>query len=152
MPVPAGCDRCDQFARVVQTDLAAIGIDVRLRTIQASVDDDPRAAKRFDMAALEARLPYPDSPAFLEQVLHGIPRQWVQPEVGASLDRAARAIGDHRQTLAADLARSITTRDIVVAAFGTTATSQFLSSRLGCQVLPPVGFGVDLAALCLVPT
>jgi len=35
-------------------------------------------------------------------------------------------------------------------AYGTQVTAEFFSPRLGCRVFPPLGFGVDLASLCLV--
>ena len=43
------------------------------------------------------------------------------------------------------------TREVVPAvAYGREPTSAFFSPRLGCRAFPPFGFGVDLAALCIV--
>jgi hypothetical protein len=47
------------------------------------------------------------------------------------------------------LAGRLATDQIPVVAFGAGSSPSYLSTRLGCQVFPPYGFGVDLAALCL---
>jgi hypothetical protein len=149
MPVPSNCEPCAQFAHLVQADLGPIGIDVEIRKTDALNNGPPKHGGRFDLIDSRAWIPYPDSASFLEQVLRGVPQRWIPAGIRANVRRVAGSTSEYRQAVAAHLARSLTTEDVLLAAYGTAQTSQFLSPRLGCRVFPPFGYGVDLAALCL---
>jgi len=68
--------------------------------------------------------------------------------VNRKLKAAARLSGARRyreyNRLALELQRDLAP----AAAFATTASRDFFSARIGCQVYQPV-FGIDIAALCL---
>jgi hypothetical protein len=50
---------------------------------------------------------------------------------------------------AAELADRLVDQDVAVAPYGYDVVTALLSPRLGCRVFPPLGYGIDLAALCL---
>jgi DNA-binding SARP family transcriptional activator/ABC-type transport system substrate-binding protein len=149
MPVPPDCEPCTRLAHLVQADLGPIGIEVEVRTTDALNNGPPKHGGRFDLIDAWAWLPYPDSASFLQQVLRSVPQGWIPAGVRTDVRRVGGSTSAHRQAVAAHLAQSLTTEDVLLAAYGTGQTSQFLSPRLGCRVFPPFGYGVDLAALCL---
>jgi ABC-type oligopeptide transport system substrate-binding subunit len=148
MAIPAHCDRCTEAAHLVRRDLSAIGIDVRIREV-AELDRALRRGARFDLLDSETEILYPDSASFLVQAIRDIPRGWIQPAVRKKVDRIARLDGADRQTAAAALADRLTARYVNVVAYGAHQTSQIIDPRIGCRVLTPAAYGLDLAALCL---
>jgi len=147
MPIPPDCDPCADIAKVVQTDLAAIGIKVQIRKVNNVPDALKRGAK-FDLLDTETGILHPDSASFLQQMLGDIPSRWIPAGVGAEIQHVGALTGDHRQAAAAALADRLATEAILVAAYGTPQTSQFVGPRIGCRVFTPVGYGLDLAAVC----
>jgi ABC-type oligopeptide transport system substrate-binding subunit len=148
MPIPSGCDQCAEAAHVVQTDLAPIGIDVELR----NVDDLQAALERetsFDLIDADTSILYPDSASFLAEMMRDTPAGWAPAAVRARVRRVARLSGDRRQRAAAALADRLATGDVPVAAYGAPQISQFIGPGIGCRVFTPVGYGLDLAALCV---
>jgi len=148
MPVLADCTHCSQTAHLVQTALAAIGIHVRIENVRSTREAlNPRGS--FDLLEAKAEILYPDSASFLTQILQSIPEGWTPIGARTQIQRVASTSGDRRQAAAAKLAQRLTTNDVLLAAYSTPQTSEFFSSRLGCRIFPPFGYGVDLAALCL---
>jgi len=149
MPVPSECDQCMQAAQVVQTDLGAIGIDVKLQESE-DVGAVLESGARFDLLDGETEILYPDSASFLTQMLlENLPRSWIRAGIRAEVERLGTLGGDHRQAVAAALADRLAADDVPVAAYGTVQSTTFIGQRLGCRVFPPFGYGIDLAALCL---
>ena len=164
MPIPAGCNPCAEAARSVQTNLAAIGIDVTVTELRGhapelepgtrfdpKIDNAAPALKpgtRFDLLDTSTEILFPDSASFLTNMLQTIPAGWVTANVKSKVDHLARLSGDLRQTVAAALATHLTKYELPAAAYATPQISQFFSPRLGCRIFPPFGYGVDLAALC----
>jgi hypothetical protein len=165
MPIPLGCGQCADAARTVQTDLAAIGINVTITrldrhapSLEAGTRFDPKTdntapalkpGTRFDLLDTSAEILYPDAASFLQHMLQSIPTGWVTASVKAKVHHLARMDGDHRQTAAAALADRLATDEVPAAAYATPQISQYLGARLGCRVFTPSSYGVDLAALCL---
>jgi DNA-binding SARP family transcriptional activator/ABC-type oligopeptide transport system substrate-binding subunit len=147
MPIPSDCDSCADVAKVVQTDLAGIGINVQIRKVN-NLADALKGGAKFDLLDTETGILYPDSASFLEQMLGNIPSGWIPAGVQAEIQHVATLTGDHRQAAATALADRLATEAISVAAYGTPQTSQFVGPRVGCRVFTPVGYGLDLAALC----
>ena len=108
-----------------------------------------RRGATFDLVDSETELLYPDSASFLAQAIREIPRGWVQPAVRAEVERVAKRSGAARQAAAAALADRLTARYVNVVAYGAARSSQFIDPRIGCRVLTPAAYGLDLAALCL---
>ena len=148
MAIPPHCDRCRETAHLVRRDLSAIGIDVTIRAV-ADLDRALRRGARFDLVDSETELLYPDSASYLAQAILDIPRGWVQPAVRADVERVAKRSGAGRQAAAAALADRLTARYVNVVAYGAAQSSQFIDPRIGCRVLTPAAYGLDLAALCL---
>jgi DNA-binding SARP family transcriptional activator/ABC-type oligopeptide transport system substrate-binding subunit len=148
MAISARCDRCRETAHLVRRDLSTIGIDVTISAV-ADLDRALRRGARFDLVDSETELLYPDSASYLAQVIRDIPRGWVQPAVQAEVERVAKRSGAARQTAAAALADRLTARYVNVVAYGAAQSSQFIDPRIGCRVLTPAAYGLDLAALCL---
>jgi ABC-type transport system substrate-binding protein len=165
MAVPSDCDRCTDAAHVVQADLAAIGIEVRVRKL-----DDLRSAfesgATFDLADTSTVILYPDAGSFLAQMIHetglvlehpgqqdlgfhAIPHGWLPPGVRKKIEGLANLSGDARQAAAGRVADELAADDVLVAAYGVPSTSQFVAPRVGCRLFTPFGYGLDLAALCL---
>jgi peptide/nickel transport system substrate-binding protein len=148
MAIPAHCYRCTETAHLVQRDLSAIGIHVRIREV-AELDRALRRGTEFDLLDGETEILYPDSASFLAQAIRDIPRRWVQPAVRTKVERVAKLSGADRQNAAAALADRLTARYVNVVAYGAHQTSQIIDPRIGCRVLTPAAYGLDLAALCL---
>jgi DNA-binding SARP family transcriptional activator/ABC-type oligopeptide transport system substrate-binding subunit len=165
MAIPSGCDRCTDAAHVVQTDLAAIGIEVRVREL-----DDLRGAlesgARFDLVDAGTEILYPDAGSFLTQMihetglvlehpgqqdlgLHAIPHGWLPAGLHTRIEGLANLSGDARQAAAGRVADEIAAHEVLVAAYGVPSTNQFVAPRVGCRLFTPFGYGLDLAALCL---
>lgn len=148
MAIPSHCDRCTETAHLVRRDLSAIGIHVRIREVP-DVDRALRRGAKFDLLDGETEILYPDSASFLAQAIRDIPREWVQPAVRTNVERLATLTGADRQNAAAALADRLTARYVNVVAYGAHQTSQIIDPRIGCRVLTPAAYGLDLAALCL---
>jgi ABC-type transport system substrate-binding protein len=150
MAVYADCPECRQFGESVKAALGPIGIDVKI----VEVEDVPGAIRRpvakFDLFDGWTFLDYPDPASFLTKMLgEDVPASWLPASVREDVGRLSGLTGAERTAAAADLAAKLQATDVPIAPVGWWPTGELLSSRLGCQVFPPFGFGVDLAALCL---
>jgi serine/threonine protein kinase/DNA-binding SARP family transcriptional activator/ABC-type transport system substrate-binding protein len=161
MAVAAGCETCRQEAEVVRADLSQIGITVKIEQFA-----DPLAAARdpaanidllgtrepdanIDLIGVGAALDYTDPASFLEQMLlQDMPRSWLPDGVARQVERLSK-LNEAERRAAVALADRLATRDVPVAADLTPAIPALLGPRLGCRVFPPLGYGIDIAALCL---
>jgi ABC-type oligopeptide transport system substrate-binding subunit len=146
MPIPSGCPRCVESARIVQRDLGAVGIDVRVRRVDSVASN--RSDSRFDLVDLRSELPYPDPASFVERILGDVPAGWVPTNLSVRASDTMAMNGDKRFAAAASLADRLDRGEVVLTAYGTPQTPEFLAPRIGCRVFTPVGDGVDLAHLC----
>jgi hypothetical protein len=78
-----------------------------------------------------------------------MPTGWLSPDVVQKVDAVSALSGAARQPAAAALAQRLAVREVPVIAYGNRMQGEFFSPKLGCRVFPPMGYGVDLAALCL---
>ncbi len=162
--IPRGCDRCTDAAHVVQADLAAIGIQVRVREVD-DLQGGLESGARFDLLDASTTILYPDAGSFLAQMiqeiglvlehpgqqdigLHAIPHGWLPPGVQKKIEDLAYQSGDARQTAAGRVADELATNEVPFAAYGAPQTTQFVAPRVGCRVFTSFGYGLDLAALC----
>ena len=148
MAIPSNCDRCTKAAHLARRDLATIGIHVRIREV-AELDRALRRGARFDLLDGKTEILYPDAASFLAQTIRDIPRRWVQPAVRSRVEQVAKLSGADRQNAAAALADRLIARYVNVVAYGAHQTSQIIDPRIGCRVLTPAAYGLDLAAMCL---
>jgi DNA-binding SARP family transcriptional activator/ABC-type transport system substrate-binding protein len=151
---------CPQQARIIQRNLAAIGIAVKVRALpkprmyayvsrrgaaydivttgwSADVGDPADFVGRLDGDTIgpeqNANLSYFDAPA-----------------VSTRIHAAARLTGASRYRAFARLAADLEHRESPLVVFATDESRDFFSARVGCQVYQPL-YGMDLATLCLRP-
>ena len=143
-------------AQIVRRNLAPLGIDVQVKEFpianyftRVTRQDEP-----FDLAVGGYGSGTPDPVlflAFLFDVPSYVPTNishFHEATVSRKLEALAKLSGAKRYRAAGRLALELQ-RDLVpAAAFATTASRDFFSARVGCQVYHPL-WGMDLAALCL---
>jgi len=151
MAIPPDCPECQQTFELIRDRLAPLGIDVQGRSFDDPYSDLYAGHAPFDMIPMYTGGDTADGASFLSNMLgNDIPGDWLPAGVAARVDRLLDLRGVERDRATSALAEELT-RDVVPAvAYGTQVTAEFFSPRLGCRVFPPLGFGVDLASLCLV--
>jgi hypothetical protein len=82
-------------------------------------------------------------------LLRDTPRSWLPEGVVGRIERLSRSTGTERQMATAALADRLATREAPLAAYLTPVIPTLLAPSLGCRVFPPLGYDIDLAALCL---
>ena len=147
MPISSDCDACAATARIVQRDLAVIGIDVTIRKFD-DLDAEIRSGVTFDLLDIRSDLPYPDPATFLSQIPRDVPPGWVSEAVSAEVRDVARLSGRRRIARAAALADRLALNEVPFVAYGIPQTPQILGPRISCRVFTSVGYGVNLGALC----
>ena len=156
----AGIESFDrEQARLIKAELAAIGIDVQIKSFPGFAMGHliARRGEPFDMALVSWYVAYPDPSNILNYLFDGRSIKatansntsyFDDPAYNRKLAAAARLSGPQRyaayQALEADLLRNAAP----AAPLFNFAESEFFSARIGCQVYQPV-YQIDLAALCL---
>jgi YVTN family beta-propeller protein len=146
---------CLQHAAILKRDLARIGLEVKVEYFPKGLrfERASRPGAPYDLLFVAWGPDYFD-PATVLQVLDGDSgliggnfANFDDPLFNRQFDAAERLAGPKRHraydTLARDLAHA---SPLVV--FAGQVTTEFFSSRVGCQIHHPV-YGVDLAALCI---
>jgi ABC-type transport system substrate-binding protein len=140
-------------AQIVRRNLKPLGIDVQVREF-ALGDFFSRVTRRgepFDLAVSGYFVP-PDPVEILTFLFEGSGigiSHFSDPAVDRKLAAAAKLSGPKRYRAASRLALELQ-RDLVpAAAFAVTASRDFFSARIGCQVYQPV-WSVVLGALACV--
>ena len=142
---------CDQQAKIIKTDLAAIGTRVKIRafsvtTLFAKVT---RPGEPFDMSYTSWVPDYPDPVAMLNLLLEGgtvIPT-FDDRTYRARLAGAAKLTGPERYLTYARLDADLARDAAPWVAYGNPSSHELFSARMGCQVYGV--YGLDLAALCI---
>jgi peptide/nickel transport system substrate-binding protein len=150
-----------QWAQIVKTDLAAIGIDVELQVIprpnyftRLATPGEP-----FDLAVAGWGADYADPWDFVDVLLHGknVPgaggadtnlSRFDDPAFNQRMDDASPLQAPARYDAYSSLDHDIMADAAPWAPFGNVNVRDFFSARIGCQAYNPL-FGMDLAALCL---
>ena len=138
-------------AQIVRRNLKPLGIEVEVKEFPIG-DYFTRVTRRgepFDLAVsgYAGSLDAVGFLAFLADVPTNI-SHFHDPELSRKLAAAAKMSGEKRYRAAARLALEFQRDAVPAAAFATTASRDFFSARIGCQVYHPV-WGIDLGALCL---
>jgi YVTN family beta-propeller protein len=161
---PDSCDECGATASIIRGDLAPVGIDVQVMTLDDPLGEAAKAGARWDLLITNWLADFPDPSDFVNELLDG-----AHPLAGVDWGGGTVAFPyvDHRfltQMRAAYLvpgaARASAYRRLDTQMFRTSppmavyatirGTPQLFSSRIGCRVFRPQDAGlVDLAALCL---
>jgi YVTN family beta-propeller protein len=145
---------CDQQAQILKTDLAKIGMRVKVRafsvmTLFAKVT---RPGEPFDISLSGWGSDYPDPYATLNVLLEG---GTVIPTLDdrtyrARLAAAAKLTGPERYLTYARLDADLARDAAPWVAYGNPSSHELFSTRMGCQMYGV--YGLDLAALCLKKT
>jgi YVTN family beta-propeller protein len=150
-----------QEAQIIQRDLRPLGIDVQLEEFPLNeyYDRIGRRGEPFDLAVSgwydDTTDPAGDLKIFDGSTISAHNNQNFSylndPALDRQLHAAAALSGATRYRTYRQLALELE-RDLVPAAtFATTASRDFFSARMGCQLYQPLS-GIDLAALCLRST
>jgi ABC-type transport system substrate-binding protein len=138
-------------AQIVRRNLKPLGIDVQVKEFPIG-DFFTRVTRRgepFDLA-VSGYSGFPDPVLMLAALFERSSNisHFNDPEFNRKLHAVAKLSGAKRYRAASRLALELE-RDLVpAAAIATTASRDFFSARIGCQVYQPL-WGMDLAALCL---
>ena len=140
-----------QQAQIVKTDLAAIGLNVQIKTLTLqdlfAAESNPDAP--FDLAWLGWTPDFPDPYGTLNAVLEddAIEPDFNDPTYQRKLAAAARLSGLDRYLTYGRLDLDLARKAAPLAAFGNAATYDLFSARIGCQTYGT--YGIDLNALCV---
>jgi ABC-type oligopeptide transport system substrate-binding subunit len=146
----SGCDPCLQEARAVRAELAPIGIHTTIKEFSNPGLVFNSGDPNIDMVDDGTELDYPDPASFLTLLLQqNMPDGWLSQQVSNEVDQVARFSGKARASAAVALATRLATQEVPVIPYGYQVQGEFFAPKLGCTVFPPMGYGVDLAALCL---
>ncbi len=142
---------CPQQAQIVKTDLAAIGLHVRVKEEGSALYSRiQHPGEPYDMAYVGWLADYPDPSDFLNVLLESgfvIPT-FEDPRVRTELARAARLSGPDRYLAYGRLDQRLSTGAAPFVAVAVGRDDVLFSARIGCKTYSAV-YGVDLAALCL---
>jgi peptide/nickel transport system substrate-binding protein len=153
------CTFCFAITEIVARNLAAIGVDVRVKTFTL---DEVRArlgrrGEPFDVAFTGWSADFEDPSAFLDPLFDGTTLRATgnnniayldDPAVNAGLRAAAALSGPARYLAYGELDARLV-RDVApLVALANPTRQDLFSDRIGCQVYNPI-YGMDLAALCL---
>jgi YVTN family beta-propeller protein len=150
-----------QEAQIIQRDLQPLGIDVQVKEFPVNdyFDRITHRGEPFDLAVGGLGLTTAD-PAQVLALFDGSTitadgnydiSYLNDPAFDRQLHAAAALSGATRYRTYSQLALELE-RDLApAAAFATTASRDFFSARMGCQLYQPL-YGIDLAALCLRST
>lgn len=151
MAVDPSCPECAAMYEHVRDALAPLGIRVRAGSFDDPYGDLYAGRADFDMIPVWTGVDYPDGATFLSQLVGGdIPRDWLPTGAFAAVEDLQGMPTGQREDATRALAERLTREIVPAVAYGRERTSAFFSPRLGCRSFPPFGFGVDLAALCIV--
>jgi hypothetical protein len=149
MAIWADCEVCLQEAEVVRASLSRIGITVEIEELSDPLAEAHTPNADIDLLGMGTGLDYADSAGFLERMLlQDVPRSWLPEGVAEQIERLSRLSGAGRRSEAVRLADELATGEVPVGPTVTAVVPALLGPRLGCRVFPPMGFGIDLAALC----
>ena len=142
---------CAEQAQIIKTDLAAIGIGLRVKAFQGTIRYVKFATpgEPFDIGYVGWSADYPDPDDFLNLHLENptILPPLDSPAYRAQLAAAARLSGARRYLTYSRLNASLSRNAAPFVAYGNPATHELFSARMGSQTY---GFyGLDLAALCI---
>ena len=147
------CDqpRCAQQAQIVKTNLAAIGLQVQVKTmpIETLYTKIATPGEPFDIAMVSWSADYLDPDDYLNPATrerHDHPRLR-RPHLYSETRRCQPANGPTRYLTYAALDADLLRNAVPWAAFGNASTHELFSARIGCQIYGP--YGLDLAALCV---
>jgi len=137
---------CRQHARIIRSNLGALGLDVDVREFPFDVLFEKAGTKGepFDILTSHWGADYADPSNFLNTLLG---QELTDAGLARRLGRAAGISGAARFRAYSALSIEIARNAAPWVAYATGTSRDFFSARMGCQVYHPF-YGMDLAALC----
>jgi peptide/nickel transport system substrate-binding protein len=145
---------CDRLAQVLRTNLAAIGIELQVKSFPIAALDTRigRKGEPYDLAFGQWLADYLDPDDFLNYLLASGAGGTIPPFDDAAYVRKAAAgaklTGPRRYLAYGSLDADVARNDAPWVAIANQASHDFFSARMGCQVSNPFGW-IDLTALCI---
>ena len=146
--------QCMQDARIVQTDLAAIGITLDVKPLPGAelLSRLARRGEPWDIAGVNWGADFPDPADTINTLFDPASPanfgRFSDPAFTRRMRQAATLTGDRRIRAYARLDEDLTRDDPPGAAWGTGTLREFFSARVGCQIYQPI-YGFDLGGICL---
>jgi len=149
---------CPERTQVMQQNLKAIGINVKIKEFERAVQFGKEGTKGepFDLADEGWLADYADPFDFINVLLNGenIPATngvnfsfFNDPTYNKKMDDAAQLSGQERYSTYGQLDADLAKNAAPLAAWDNDNQIDFFSENVGCQVYQPV-YGMDFAALC----
>jgi ABC-type oligopeptide transport system substrate-binding subunit len=146
------CDTypCDQSAEVLKNDLAAIGLQVVIKSfpVPTMYAREATPGEPFDIGYHASVPDYPDPAAMLNPIFDGSEGYpaFADPGYQRRFADAAQATGPERYPAYGKLDLDLARKAGPLIAYGTPLNADFFSARVRCQTFGV--YGIDLAALC----
>ena len=142
---------CREQAQILRRNLAAIGIELRVRQMENIYDADPNT---WDLSARQWILDEYDPRGIIGTPMFDAdpglnPTGFGPAPLRLALDQAEAASGAERADRFGALERRILRTSVPWITYEQLAAPVFTSGRLGCVIASPAYSGVNLAALCL---
>jgi peptide/nickel transport system substrate-binding protein len=145
---------CDQQAQILKSDLAKIGMRVKIRafSVKTLFTKVTRPGEPFDITFNSWVADYPDPDGTLNVLLDGgtVITTLNDRTYRARLAAAAKLTGPERYLTYARLDAELARDAAPWVAFGNPSSHELFSRRMGCQIYGV--YGLDLAALCIKKT
>ena len=152
--ITTGAPQFMQDARILQADLAPIGITVDVTALpgQAFYRRLERPGEPWDIAWTNWFADFADPFTMINELFEpAAPSNFGHfndPALTRRMRQAATLSGDRRLQAYAQLDQDLTRNDPPAAAWGIGTSREFFSSRVGCQIYQPI-YGFDLGSICL---
>jgi YVTN family beta-propeller protein len=148
--------QCIEDARIVQTDLRAIGITVDVRALPGAelISRLARPRDPWDIAFTNWGANFPDPADTINTLFDPASAtnfgRFNDPALTKRMRHAATLSGDRRLQAYARIDEDLTRNEAPVVAWGVGTSREFFSARVGCQINQPI-WGTDLGTICLRP-
>ena len=153
--ITTGSPQFIQDARILQADLAPIGITVDVTALPgpAFYRRLERPGEPWDIAWTNWGADFADPFTMINELFDPVPPtnnfgRFNDPALTRRMRQAARLSGDRRLQAYAQLDQDLTRNDPPAAAWGNGTLREFFSSRVGCQIYQPI-YGFDLGSICI---
>jgi peptide/nickel transport system substrate-binding protein len=149
---------CRSIGEIVRSNLAPIGLRVRIRQLDSWDIAGGRRGAGYDLLDIVWTPDRPDPAAVLKPLLDGASLRptdntnlsyFDDPATNARLARAGTLSGDARYRAYGALDVAVAREDTPLAAFAVDNVAEFLAPRIGCSVFQPAYGSSSLGALCL---
>jgi peptide/nickel transport system substrate-binding protein len=154
--ITTGAPQFMQDARILQADLAPIGITVDITALPgpAFYPRLERPGEPWDIAWTNWIADFADPFTMINELFEpAAPTKanfgrFNDPALTRRMRQAATLSGDRRLQAYAQLDQDLTTNDPPAVAWGIGTFREFFSARVGCQIYQPI-YGFDLGNICL---